>query len=224
MWKMKMRSNRSFGHGARRSKRTSEALEGSSTRLTRKANRRELENGQSKTFRCMFLFETPRTLRGHPPGPRTPSPDAIWRRQAYIASAAADTRGQSIYSRMLCADILPADTRGHCADTCFLLPYSIALPGAVSNRKVFATSWRLLSTCSAAAGSTEKVTGGLQVLLRLHFLRTSLQGCDLALCRSPDNADPRRFNFGCWWCSGCWHCKQSWSGGRAASLPHPSEA
>ena len=34
----------------------SEALERSSTRLTRKANRRELENGQSKTFKCKLLF------------------------------------------------------------------------------------------------------------------------------------------------------------------------
>ena len=56
MRKMKTRSKRSFGHGARRSKGTSEALEGSSTRLTRKANRRELEHGQSKTLKCKLLF------------------------------------------------------------------------------------------------------------------------------------------------------------------------
>ena len=87
----------SVGHGARRNKGTNQRgtgrQEGSSTRLTGKANRRELEDGQSKAFilRPRGHFADTLLARGHHPG-------CHGGRKSIIALVAADTRGQSMYT------------------------------------------------------------------------------------------------------------------------------
>ena len=87
----------------------SEALEGSSTRMTRKPTGENLKTGSPKPSNVSFYFETPRTLRGHPPGPRTPS-RMPWQPEVYYCfSGRGHPRTKHILQAALCGH--PA--RGH---------------------------------------------------------------------------------------------------------------